>query len=795
MKPVHLVQILSLTAAWTFSGLLSAQTFNVSPYLQDGTPTSMRVMWETTGGSAEESHVEWGLNESLGSTTTGIAAASQGENLIHDVELTGLAAFTTYFYRAVTGNATSETHRFRTAPEPGADESFRIIAMSDMQRDNAQPAKFQEIVQDGILDFIAEETSGALSDEVALVMIPGDLVVTGTNYEQWADHFFTPSAGLFSDVPVYPVLGNHEQNATFYFQYFHLPENGTAGYEEHWWHKDYGNVRMIGLNSNGAYAGSDQLAWLDVLLEMTESAEHIDFVFAQLHHPHKSELWTPGESNFTGDVVEQLEDFTETTGKPSIHFFGHTHGYSRGQSRDHKHLWINVATAGGAIDHWGDYPQYDYEEFSVSHEEWGFVSVEVVDGASPHLIIKRISRGKEGEPMDNVLRDSLVLRKAGALIDTPVALFPVAVTLAPECVVLQASAFAGEDSGMLHGQSHWQISSSANDFDNPIQEAWKNYENWYYNIDTQAGDDLTDEHVEPLDEGTVYWWRVRYRDREFNWSDWSEVAIFETSGSLLGENLLINPGGEDGTTGWTAVEGVVESLTDGECAGTAPHTGTNYLAVGGLCIESAYGLASQSVDVSDSAAAIDAGTTSLLYGGFLSDWAGSDLPEMRLIYEDELGNPLGASDMLSTLNSSWTELSAVALLPPSTRTVRCELSGTLNSGVDNDCYFDDLYMRWSGADCGELNLVTTLALPPHRSELLVAPNPWFDTATMARPAGMDSGALECMVFDSMGRGQSWPITMDNDRLRIERGDLPSGRYMFTLAQNGSTIGKGVFVLE
>ena len=137
-----------------------------------------------------------------------------------------------------------------------------------------------------------------------------------------------------------------------------------------------------GLNSNGPYDGPEQFAWLDGVLEATCALEDIDFVFAQLHHPHKSELWTPGESDFTGQVVAQLEDFTEQCGKPSVHFFGHTHGYSRGQSLDHKHLWINVATAGGAIDYWGEWPQFDYDEFEITTDDWGFVTVDVEAGPS-----------------------------------------------------------------------------------------------------------------------------------------------------------------------------------------------------------------------------------------------------------------------------------------------------------------------------------------------------------------------------------------------------------------------------
>ena len=804
MKPINLRGAHSAAMACTLmawsSAAFQAQTFHVRPYLQDASPTSIRVMWESTDASESDlSYVEWGAVGAMDFQAFGSAEATQGTNQVHDVALTGLTPWTAYAYRVVTGAAVSETHRFRTPPAQGSDENFRIIAMSDMQRDNAQPEKFLEVVQDGILDFIADETNGGeLSEDVALVMIPGDLVVTGTNYEQWAEHFFTPAAGLFSDVPVYPVLGNHEQNTAFYFQYFHLPENGTLGYEEHWWHKDYGNVRIIGLNSNGAYAGADQLVWLDQVLELTEDAEHVDFIFAQLHHPHKSELWIPGEIDFTGDVIERLENFTEATGKPSIHFFGHTHGYSRGQSRDHKHLWINVATAGGAIDHWGEYPQFDYDEFSVSHEEWGFVSVEVVDGVSPHLIIKRLSRGKETDPMDNAVRDSLVLRKHSAIVHAPTPLYPVSITLAPECVVLQAGPFEAEEAGSTHGQSHWQVASSADGFENPVRESWKNFENWYYNMDTQAGDDLTDESVSTLNENTVYWWRARYRDREMNWSPWSEVSIFETGTSVLSQNLLANPGGEDGINGWTVEQGIVESLTDGECAGTTPHSGTYYFGVGGLCDESAYGLAVQEIDVSDSADVIDAGEAAMLYGGFLSDWSGSDLPEMRLAFLDEGGNWLDMTDMLSTLNTTWTELSGLATLPSGTRTVRCELHGTRNTGTDNDSYFDDIFLQWFGEDCPEINEVATLALAPRRSDLFVAPNPWTDTASIGASAGVygfASGKITCMLWDTAGRAHPWPIQRREDRLLIERGNLPTGHYSFTLIQDERPVGKGVFVVE
>ena len=44
---------------------------------------------------------------------------------------------------------------------------------------------------------------------------------------------------------------------------------------------------------------------------------------------------------------------------------------------------VNVATAGGAIDYWGEYPQADYPEFFKTQDEWGFVIADVEAGSDP----------------------------------------------------------------------------------------------------------------------------------------------------------------------------------------------------------------------------------------------------------------------------------------------------------------------------------------------------------------------------------------------------------------------------
>ncbi len=771
---------------------LKAQLLNIHPYLQDASPHSIFVLWETSDG--EESIVEWGLTDTLGMTTSGTFMPNNG-GILHEVNLEGLESHTKYYYRVITGDVVSAINNFKTPPHASAHESFRIIAMSDMQRDNAFPDKFQEIIQEGILHYLSDHFGDDVSDHLALVMIPGDLVDNGNNFASWKNEFFNPAQDLFSQVPIYPVLGNHEVNTPFYFQYFRLPENGTPGFEEHWWYKDYGNVRIIGMDSNGSFAGQEQLDWLETVLDETCGSDSIDFVFAQLHHPFKSELWTPGESDFTGDMIHRLEQFTTDCGKPSIHFFGHTHAYSRGQSRDHKHLWINVATAGGAIDNWGEFPNFDYDEFSVSQDDYGFVSVEITDDDDPKIVIKRISRGDQDVLIDNELTDSLVIRLYPSMVSTPVPTSPIEEEVRPECITLKANAFSSpaNPSG-LHGQTHWQVSSDANDFSSPVFESWKNYENWYNEVDTQAEDNLTDEIVFGLSENSSFWWRVRYRDRELNWSDWSTSVFFTTGTSSLSPNLLINPGAEDSLTSWIVLEGVVEALTANVCDGVSPHSGDRYFIVGGLCTESAVARCIQDVYVDTYADSIDNGNFKVDFGGYLSDYSGQDLPEMKLIFLDQDSFELGTSSTLSTLSNSWLQVNERVLIPKLTRIIQMELIGTRNAGTDNDSYFDDLFLRLGGSevDCDDISGVT-YPFAPRIPSLDIIPNP-IQSSSFISTRDLKASGIKLFVVDANGSKVNCTIKYEADKIVVEKGDLPAGAYFFWVRSHGIIIGNGKFLV-
>ncbi len=500
------------------------QKMVVGPYLQDATPTSIQIMWETTEGG--ECSLRWGTTKALANQSERIfSIVNQRPSQIHRAPLENLKPSTRYYYQVSTGGAKSEIYHFTTPPLPADEVTFKLLAMSDMQRDDERPNQFKEIVEEGVLPFLKggnEEKD--LSKDLAAVLIPGDLTKEGDVYTDWTNDFFRQSQELLSYVPLYPVLGNHERNSDFYFNYFHLPDNGSPGYMEHWYYKDYGNVRIIGLNSNDNYRIQVQLDWLEEVLKDAAQNDDLDFVFAQLHHPHKSELWIDGERDYTGEVISQLEKFSTRTGKPSIHFYGHTHGYSRGQSRDHMHLWVNVATAGGRIDGWGEYAQTNYDEFSKSHSDYGFVLVEVSNGADPRFELVRVSRGDVSNPNDNEVTDAITVKRYNTKPETPVTINPKQeAKLSTKEILLSAASFKSSDNAE-HGSTQWQVARTYH-FANPDIDVWVHHEDWYGGEDLNEGIDLT-QHQINLKKKTTYYWRVRYRTKGLVWSDWSETRKF-----------------------------------------------------------------------------------------------------------------------------------------------------------------------------------------------------------------------------------------------------------------------------
>ncbi len=306
--------ILLLTVLGTVSAADAAVSVTKGPYLQNVTPTSMVIMWQTT--EPGDSRVDFGLTS--GYTQYVYDAALKQ---IHEINVTGLNPNTLYHYR-VTSNTGAQSvssgdNPFRTAVTAGTP--FRFAVYGDSR---SQPTIHSAVVE-------AITTSAP-----RFVLHTGDLTSNGTIDSYWQTEFFNPIASLLTKTPLFPSLGNHENNSLLYYTYFDLP-NGGGDYNERWYSFDYGSVRFIVLDTDTSYLPSSaQYNWLVNELQTTAA----EWIFIVHHHP----AYSSGSHGSELNVQAYLVPLYTTYGVDMV-FNGHDHHYER----SYKDGVYYIVTGGG----------------------------------------------------------------------------------------------------------------------------------------------------------------------------------------------------------------------------------------------------------------------------------------------------------------------------------------------------------------------------------------------------------------------------------------------------------------
>ncbi len=678
---------------FSFTASLYASDFTIHPYLQNPSPNSIHISWQTE--SQETFGISWGQTTRDQSNPISTATIGEPSQYIYHTTINDLTPNTTYSFQIVSDSISSEVLTFKTLRSLRNKAPFRFIAISDTQRDDDNPDKLKEIVDEGIIPYLDTNSHPSLKDSLDFIIVPGDLVYNGDEFNQWQNQFFNPAENILKKVPFLSVLGNHDENSDSYFEYFTLPNNGSPEKTEHWWHKQIQNIQLIGLNSNSGYRTDEQVEWLTTTLEKSCSDTSIDFVVVQMHHPAITELWLSGETRFIQRYIDEANLFSENCDTFTIMIFGHTHAYSRGSSSAGKVVFVSTGSAGGALDYWGQYPQKDYEDFSVSEDEWGFTVFDIIPGDIPKLTISRVSRGDDLNTKENDITDHITYTLSPNTISVPTTLTPVGNELAAECIILESSHFTASDPTSLHQQSQWQIATSCSDFSNPVFNEREHLRNIFYEVNTQEGNSLITQKVTGLEEATSYCWRVRYRDNNLNWSSWSIPESFSTTPSSFSPNLILNAGAENDIEHWTIEEGIVESLEPYQCRGSKPYEGERYFTVGGVCENSPFASMSQTIPIHNLAENIDNNNLNVLFGAYLSNWKSEDTPEIILYFKNNYDEILDSTPIYSTNNTFWTSISEWASIPQGTRSITMQLRGHRNSNNDNDSYFDNIFLKIS----------------------------------------------------------------------------------------------------
>lgn len=233
-------------AASCFLGHGAERLFSKGPYIQAPGPGTVTIMWESL--TNHEGTVRFGkhhaLDRELGpvvprrmtSRAGGSAAASKMKTFyLYRARLEGLDPGQSYSYTVELEGKSSPPCQFRPLDPHG--RKVRFIAYGDSRSD---PVKHSALA------------GRFLKYSPDFILHTGDLVARGKDYDLWSREFFEPMAEVIDRVPLFPVIGNHEQDGTNYAAFFDLPGSKL------WYSFDAGPVHVLALDFHDENAASAQ---------------------------------------------------------------------------------------------------------------------------------------------------------------------------------------------------------------------------------------------------------------------------------------------------------------------------------------------------------------------------------------------------------------------------------------------------------------------------------------------------------------------------------------------------------
>ena len=525
----------------------------MAPYLQTPTPNSVYVSWHSA--TTTESLVQYGASPDLDQSTTGDCHQFDGSTWWHTVQLTGLLPETEYYYRCVTGTDSSRTHIFRTQPpDSGFAGHIRFLVYGDTRTDFTA----HRMVIDAMKEKITELYGDDIHNHINLLFNVGDIVSSGPVLSQYIDEHFNPILPLSGDLPYMISIGNHEAEAAHFYNYMKYEDWGGPEGERYYSFR-IGPVLFIALNSNTQ--GTTQLDWLEQQVAAAETDQEITMVFAFLHHPGHSEVWPDGN---TAWVQDQVLPLLVQYSKVEHLTYGHSHNYERGALPEGNLRILLSGGGGSALDRWGMYAnQTDYDELHRSFDHYCYNLFDI-DCADNSYTARTYTLGHTDLPLANELMDSWLRDRNASPPLTSLTLAPADSGGYP--LLLVASPCQSDYPVMT---SHFQVSYNPEDWNSPLVDERRDWENIYYDtgaplwepIDLNEGIDLTRLPVDDdlIAEDATVWWRVRYRDQNLLWSEWSQPQSFLHTSVPIEADFTA-----DVTIGTTPLEVQFSDLSRGE---------------------------------------------------------------------------------------------------------------------------------------------------------------------------------------------------------------------------------------
>ncbi|MDK2971677.1 MAG: hypothetical protein PWP23_1432 [Candidatus Sumerlaeota bacterium] len=319
------------------------------PYVQMLSPTSALVRWRTVGTGLVQFET---VNESTGKRTSRPVTHVGGE---YEARLTGLTPFTDYEYRIYSGLGPArrrlEHGEFKTAPAGPAPRPVDIWVLGCSGNAN----DVVERVRDAYLAHTASRPD--------MMLLLGDNAYYYGTDEEYQAGLFKPFGNVLTNVPVWPVIGNHDkkhlavwQGTGPYFDIFTLPAAGECGGvpsgNEVYYSFDYGEIHVIAL-----YSETDDQGILDPMLDWAArdlAASTARWKIAMMHRPP----YSPGEGEEEGGeesderlilMREQVAPVLEAGGVDLV-LSAHTHVYARSYLLSGRTAAPELATPESIVD-------------------------------------------------------------------------------------------------------------------------------------------------------------------------------------------------------------------------------------------------------------------------------------------------------------------------------------------------------------------------------------------------------------------------------------------------------------
>ncbi|MCW4468977.1 fibronectin type III domain-containing protein [Flavobacterium sp. MFBS3-15] len=528
---------------------VKAQT--LFPYLQAPSQTSIYVNWKTS--SNPESIVEYGtsadaLTNIVNGTNTVMSDTGYPANYFyHTVQVTGLTANTKYYYRIRTGNDTSAVYSFKTLPLPGqaatADGHLRFLVLGDNQMRN-EP-RFDSLVS-AAKRKIAEKwgSENDPADNIALTVMVGDQVDVGT-LDHYENVHFKKNKGLSGYLPIQTLVGNHETYGTLAMQAYYdhyildgMSYQGISSGTENYYANQVGNTLFIAMDTE--HTSAAQLAWVAQVVEAADNDATVDWIISLGHRPYQAE-------QYVGDISPWVRNnampLLTASSKHILHIGAHHHLYHRGQLKNTP--TYQIISGGVAWDqYWGMAVEQNFDDVQKTISNWIYqiIDIDVNNGTFDveAYSIGSVYQWKNNQLMDEFHRYLGLEAPAQPQITNQLNGNDVELPL-----TLETTTYATE-SGQELNSTQFMIGKTQ-DFSIIEKDVYRDYEDLFGPVGTQVDStaninlnvDITKLTLASGDmPNGQYFVKARHRDRNLNWSEWSEVKSFNIINSTFANTLI-----------------------------------------------------------------------------------------------------------------------------------------------------------------------------------------------------------------------------------------------------------------